>query len=112
MDKNYILELADKFNAERTWFDGELVSVTFTISHLEKFAEALNPSEQEPIGYYEPFDDDDHLHLDKDIPPYTYLFTAPPEQSARIKQLEDGIRKLIDEKEAQILGLESKLKEL
>jgi len=77
MDENYILDLADKFNAERTWFDGELVSVTFTISHLEKFAEALN--------------------LD---------------QFARIRQLEDCIRKLIAEKEAQILGLESKLKEL
>jgi hypothetical protein len=49
MNKDEILILANKCNGEKTLFDYELVSVTFSILNLEKFAEAYHQQELEKL---------------------------------------------------------------
>ena len=71
MNKEQILELADKCNGERTYFEGELISVTFAVANLEKFAELYKSEienelfgiseelEQQPVVWPNGMDSDD-----------------------------------------------------
>jgi hypothetical protein len=44
----HIIQIAEEVNAEKTYYDNELVALTFSIANLEKFVDKLA---QEPVGY-------------------------------------------------------------
>ena len=96
---NLVEQLINEFNGDKTYFDNELIAVTFAITNLEKLCEAYHQAkcaESEPICYA----------------PKEYLYNIKEELYVLASKTQEGIYDTPLFNSPQPFDAEAKLKEI